>query len=197
MRGIHWSPVNSQQKGQCRGALIFSLICTRINDWVNNHEVGDLRRHCAHYDVTVMSVLTYLQLLLSGYECLTCEREQYLLRSYWRLHAHAYWRCHRACAELELRLIYYWRGSSLIFMQIQPYCSISPQLTRNECEIMLVPSFHNSYTVNMGLLPDMLNFGLRMRRGCRERFPRQRGLTIPVCIMARASCMCHDAYRDR
>ena len=33
---------------------MFSLICTRINGWVNNHETGDLRRHSAHYDATVM-----------------------------------------------------------------------------------------------------------------------------------------------
>ena len=31
------------------------LICTWINDWVNNGEAGDLKRHRAHYDVTVMS----------------------------------------------------------------------------------------------------------------------------------------------
>ena len=39
-----------------RGALMFSLICTRINGWVNNGEAGDLRRHRAYYDVTVMHV---------------------------------------------------------------------------------------------------------------------------------------------
>ena len=38
-----------------RGALMFSLICAWINDWVNNREAGDLRRHCAHYDVIAMS----------------------------------------------------------------------------------------------------------------------------------------------
>ena len=27
---------------------------TRMNGWVNNGEAGDLRRHRAHYDVTVM-----------------------------------------------------------------------------------------------------------------------------------------------
>ena len=37
-RGIHRSPVNSPQKGQWRGALMFSLICVWINGWVNNHE---------------------------------------------------------------------------------------------------------------------------------------------------------------
>ena len=35
VRGIHRSPVNSPHKGQWRGALMFSLICTRINGWVN------------------------------------------------------------------------------------------------------------------------------------------------------------------
>ena len=54
VRGIHRSPVNSPHKGQWRGALMFSLICTRINGWVKNGEAGDLRRHRAHYDVTVM-----------------------------------------------------------------------------------------------------------------------------------------------
>ena len=46
--------VNSPHKGQWRGALMFSLICAWINDWVNNPEAGDLRRHRGHYDVMVM-----------------------------------------------------------------------------------------------------------------------------------------------
>ena len=54
VRGIHRSrPVNSPHKDQWRGALMFSLICTRINAWVNTREAGDLRRHLAHYDVTL------------------------------------------------------------------------------------------------------------------------------------------------
>ena len=36
------------------GALMFSLICAWINGWVNNRQAGDLKRHRAHYDVTVM-----------------------------------------------------------------------------------------------------------------------------------------------
>ena len=55
VRGIHRSPVNSQHKGQCRGALMFSLISVWINDWINNREDGDLRRYRAHYDVIVMT----------------------------------------------------------------------------------------------------------------------------------------------
>ena len=55
VRGIHRSPVNSPRKGQWRGELMFLfLICAWINGWVNNREVGDLRRHHTHYDVTVM-----------------------------------------------------------------------------------------------------------------------------------------------
>ena len=40
--------------GQWRGALMFSLICPWMNDWVNNRDAGDLRRRRTHYDVTVM-----------------------------------------------------------------------------------------------------------------------------------------------
>ena len=46
--GIHRSPVNSLHKGQWRWSLIFIL-----SDWVNNRDVGGLRRHHAHYGSTV------------------------------------------------------------------------------------------------------------------------------------------------
>ena len=52
--GIHRWLVNSPHKGQGRGALMLSLICAWTNGWVNNGEAGDLRRHRAHYDVTVL-----------------------------------------------------------------------------------------------------------------------------------------------
>ena len=54
VRGIHRWPMNSPHKGQWRGALMFSLICVWMGDWVNNREAGDLRRHRAHNVVTVM-----------------------------------------------------------------------------------------------------------------------------------------------
>ena len=49
VRGIHRWPVNSPHKGQRRGALMFSWICTWIKGWVNNREAGDLRHHRAHF----------------------------------------------------------------------------------------------------------------------------------------------------
>ena len=54
VREIHRSPVNFPHKVQWRGALMFSLICARMNGWVNNREAGDLRRYRVHYDVIVM-----------------------------------------------------------------------------------------------------------------------------------------------
>ena len=36
------------------GALMFSLICAWSYGWANNQDAGDVRRHCAHYDVTVI-----------------------------------------------------------------------------------------------------------------------------------------------
>ena len=60
VRGIHWSLVNSTHKGQWHGALMFSLICTWTNGWVNNWCAGDLRCHCAHYYVTVMEAAVLL-----------------------------------------------------------------------------------------------------------------------------------------
>ena len=55
VRGIHRSPVDSPNNSQWRGVLIFSLICTWTNGWVNNRNARGLRSHRAHYDVAVMS----------------------------------------------------------------------------------------------------------------------------------------------
>ena len=54
VRGIRRSPVGSPHKGQWSGTLVFSLICAWTNNWVNNRDAGDLRRHRVHYDVNVM-----------------------------------------------------------------------------------------------------------------------------------------------
>ena len=64
--GIHRSPVNSPHKGQWRGTLMFSLICSWTNGWVNIWYAGNLRRHRAHYDVTAMSVYYSAAVACSG-----------------------------------------------------------------------------------------------------------------------------------
>ena len=45
-------------------ALMFSLICVWTNDWVNNHEAGDLGRYRTHYDVAVMDTVLAKQDIL-------------------------------------------------------------------------------------------------------------------------------------
>ena len=59
VRGIHRSSVNSPHKVQWRGALVFSLISALTHRCANHRGTGDLRRHRAHYDVTVMWVPSY------------------------------------------------------------------------------------------------------------------------------------------
>ena len=52
--GIHRSPVNSPHRGKWRGALMSHLDCAWTNSWANKGDAGDLGRHCAQCDVTVM-----------------------------------------------------------------------------------------------------------------------------------------------
>ena len=78
-------PVNSPHKSQWRGALMFSLICAWINNWVNNREAGDLRRHRGHYDVNVMSyrliAWALIMMLLSGAS--ECQRTSLMRSQHW------------------------------------------------------------------------------------------------------------------
>ena len=60
VRGIHRSLVYSLHKCQSRRALMFSLIYTWINGWVYNGEASDLRRHHAHYDVTITIMISHV-----------------------------------------------------------------------------------------------------------------------------------------
>ena len=55
--GIHRPTVNSPHRGQWCGALMFSEICAWTNGGVNNRDVGDLRRHHAHYDDIVRNTV--------------------------------------------------------------------------------------------------------------------------------------------
>ena len=59
LSGIHRSLVDSPLKVQWRGGLVFSLIYAK--GWANKGDAGDMTRHCAHYDVSVM-----VSLALSG-----------------------------------------------------------------------------------------------------------------------------------
>ena len=49
--GHRWSPLTKTGDAEL---WCFLSICTWINNWVNNGEAGDLRRHRSHFVVTVM-----------------------------------------------------------------------------------------------------------------------------------------------
>ena len=56
VRGIHRS-LDSPNKCRWFGALNFFLICAWTSGWANNRDAGDLRRHRAHFNVTVMAMM--------------------------------------------------------------------------------------------------------------------------------------------
>ena len=52
--GPRWNPRTKASDAELWCTLMFPLICAWMNCWVNNRQPDDLRRHRAHYDVTVM-----------------------------------------------------------------------------------------------------------------------------------------------
>ena len=122
VRGIHRWPVNSQHKGQWRGALVlFSLISAWINRCVNNCEAGDLRRHHAHYKVTVMS-LTIPDAIQSQRDIGRPEWYQsYFTNSIWLFWSivpeevgllmiqRSNWHAHHWCQYLSFQTILHWK----------------------------------------------------------------------------------------
>ena len=54
VRGIHRCIPRIKASDAELWCFIWSALW--INGWVNNREAGDLRRHCSHYDVFVMSL---------------------------------------------------------------------------------------------------------------------------------------------
>ena len=75
-------PVKSAHKGQWRGALMFSLIHAWTNGWVNNRDAGDLARHRANYDVSVMRSKTDHELIVSEIGLRTTAAKIFLFASF-------------------------------------------------------------------------------------------------------------------
>ena len=60
--GLLWGEFT---EGQRRGALKFHLICRWTYGWANHWDAGDLRRHRAHYDVTVILGPSWIHVMSS------------------------------------------------------------------------------------------------------------------------------------
>ena len=72
-----------------------------------------------------------------------------------------------------------WISMPSIFLHSQWHGSLWP----------CYPRSHGISRFGMDLLPDTQNYGLHMRRECRERFPRHRRLAIPTCVTHVPWCM--------
>ena len=112
--GIHRSPVNSPHKGQWRGALMFFFICAWTNNWANNGNAGDLRRHCAHYDVIVISPLVHSR------------ASEHIKYEYHLCNKVAHLSCCVACAKLWPDCMITRNYSKKIFLQDFNYELINP-----------------------------------------------------------------------
>ena len=64
VRGIHrWIP-----RTKASDAELWCFLCSAwINGWVNYHEAGDLRRHRARYEVTIMCTIVLLSSSLTNW----------------------------------------------------------------------------------------------------------------------------------
>ena len=82
--GIRWWPVDCPHKAQWHGVLMFSLISAWPNAWANNRDVGDLRRHRAHCDVTDTYWSLWLDIMLRSMTHLT-------LYNHSRWHVNKHW----------------------------------------------------------------------------------------------------------
>ena len=80
---IHRSTVNSPHKGQWRGALMFSLTYAWTQGWVDYRKAGDLRRHRAHYDVTVM-MISHMVTSWHGYTFYITDSQNIIIMQPWR-----------------------------------------------------------------------------------------------------------------
>ena len=90
--GHRWIPLTKASDAELW--CFHSLICVWMNNRVNNREAGDLRRHRAHYDVTVMDIHTglfqclwdcqsHIQCYQICYLCNTLVLSSAVMRDYW------------------------------------------------------------------------------------------------------------------
>ena len=161
VRGIHPSIVNSLHNGLWRGALMFSLICTWIDSWVNNREAVDLKCNRAHYDITVMfyvdsdaiwclttsqKILRYWLMVPSHYlnhGWLNMNDVPYHLLSKW-FHR-KYSRQHLLRCVLKLHIFkslrpsdaIWWHRSGSTLTQVMAWCLTAPSHYLNQCWLII------------------------------------------------------------
>ena len=76
--GINQSIVDSPLKGQCREALMFSVMFAWPIEWTTTRDASDLRSHHGHYDVTVMHWFRIVLICITLIPCWSCNVKQHL-----------------------------------------------------------------------------------------------------------------------
>ena len=103
VRGIHRSPVTGTKASDAK-LWCFLWSAPEKTGWVNNLEAGDLRRHRAHYDVTVMIMITMTT---------------WKITNYYKVHLNSFEKCtsrtHNICRK-HIHDAIFWRDIAL-------YCS--------------------------------------------------------------------------
>ena len=148
---------------------MLSLNCAWINDWVNNREAGDLRRHCTHFDVTVMLTLCALgsvSICNKTSYCKICKASKpwdlYLkvcdLSEIWQAHRQQCCRCHCSistdlnsqsrCFETSqdltiTRLVVYWNGALGTTVTVVTTAAMTDLKPRSHCADYSLPMFPN------------------------------------------------------
>ena len=99
-------------KSQWHRALLFSLIYLWTNGWVNNRDAGGLRRHRAHYDVTVN-----VGKILSTLFRLQCIKDRVIWTMIYKHNEHMETECpvtiDKKSALVEIMAMHKWNVSSL------------------------------------------------------------------------------------
>ena len=158
VRGTRRRPVNSPQKGQWREALMFSLICAWMNDWVNSREAVDLRRHRTNYDVTVMRLhipnsllrgFIYLLLIISN-----CTLVFIIIIVIWEIHSHSY----VSRLQRNLAVEDYWSNllRSLPFLIVN-HCQNTGWLLTHPGLVSIIYVVKNSYHFSIAHAEDQEN----------------------------------------
>ena len=156
VRRIHRSPANSPHKGQWRGALMFTLICARIDGWVNNREAGDLRRYRPHYNVIVMTqTLSFMNVpKCSPYSVVVhCDRRGPLCSSWMSLHISVV--STFSLHKIILQCYWIYLGKRTLELSTGKcdtsffYENIMQNLTMPPCNCSLELSFHKNIQFNV------------------------------------------------
>ena len=154
------------------------------------HKKNNLNKPRNHGDVGICKILKFLhRLTLVAYT-----KQSYSRYIIWKLIIQAY---------IPTEILPFWmffasrKWMKILSFHSSAFCSIKDILANEQVMVSMFWLICRGFrinTVRMGLLPDAHNCGLRMRRECREHFPRHRLQRKPLVsdpAMHHSTCVAH------